>query len=70
MALPHKRDPASLGAGRARDTFRVLPTLNVPPISQPLVSLQSDFVARKFRLAPHLGALVAELAFQNSGRAG
>jgi len=59
----HKTNPAAWGASRAIEVFRVLPTLNAPQISRPLVSLQSDFVARKFRLAPHLGALLAELAF-------
>jgi hypothetical protein len=60
----HKAKPgAAYRAGRAGKAFESLAASNGPEITQPLVSLQSDFVARKFRLAPHLGAVVAELAF-------
>jgi hypothetical protein len=60
----HKKNPAAGRASRARDTFEVLPTPNDPQISRPVASLQSDFVARRFGLAPHMGALVACLAFR------
>jgi len=64
----HKMNPAAGRASRVRDAFESLAASNVPQIRCPLASRQSDFVARKFRLAPHLGALVASLAFGEARR--
>ena len=60
----HKTNPASpMAAGRAGDRFNSLAALNDPQIAQPLISIQADFVARRFGLAPEFGALVANLVF-------
>jgi hypothetical protein len=60
----HKPNPAArLGAGRAGDRFTCRAALNNPQIAQPLAHFQAAHLARRFRLAPALAAIVAPLVF-------
>lgn len=61
--MAHKPNPAARGAGRAGDRFNCLAALNDPQIAQPLAHFQAAHLARRFRLAPALAAIVAPLVF-------
>jgi len=67
--MTQKKRPAAQGsASRAPNVFS-LAANGSEIISQPLVTLQSDFVARRFGLSATAARIVAVHAFHNGGAA-
>lgn len=66
--MTHKKNPAERGsASRAPNVFSL--AANSPEtISQPLVTRQSEFVARRFGLSAAVAAVVASHAFKTEAR--
>jgi hypothetical protein len=66
MALT-KRNPRAGGPG-ARKAFDQLTIAIASDDIDPTLALQLKKLERRFRLEPHIAALIAELAFQQPGR--
>jgi hypothetical protein len=63
-----KTNPAPRAAGRAGDTFESLAASNGLQIPCSPLTLQSDFVARRFGLSAEMAAIAAIHAFANGRR--
>jgi hypothetical protein len=62
------KNPAQRAASRAGDIFESLAASNGLQIPRPPLTLQSDFVPRRFGLSAEMAAIVAIHAFANGRR--